>query len=337
MVVTDRPAAAPSSSPSPTKRRGLRVATLVAAALLPWTWFWPRDRFVAADLVALATPLLIVPVMIVVVVSLVRRGAVLAIVSVSVLAMFTATVVAPWWPRSTPPPAVPLRFVSVNANMYTTSSEAKAAAILHGSPDVVGVVEARTDLLDALRSTLPNVATSRTLMSFGGEAILSRWPVRQVLLPRPVPADFAGVLAVVDSPAGQIAVLAVHLRRAVIDITAERQRATIEWAAEVLATTGLPAVLLGDLNMSDRQTPYRWLTDRFRDAGRADAAGPTFFGSRAEVFLFRIDYVFIPRSWCADDARSFGVPGSDHRGVRVTVGPCRAGAAATAGPPAATK
>jgi endonuclease/exonuclease/phosphatase (EEP) superfamily protein YafD len=38
--------------------------------------------------------------------------------------------------------------------------------------------------------------------------------------------------------------------------------------------------------------------------------------------LLRIDHVFVPGDWCADDGGRFPLTGSDHRGVKVTVGPC---------------
>jgi endonuclease/exonuclease/phosphatase (EEP) superfamily protein YafD len=39
--------------------------------------------------------------------------------------------------------------------------------------------------------------------------------------------------------------------------------------------------------------------------------------------LARIDHIFEPSSWCSDDAHTFTITGSDHRGIATTIGPCR--------------
>ena len=39
--------------------------------------------------------------------------------------------------------------------------------------------------------------------------------------------------------------------------------------------------------------------------------------------LLRIDHVFATDDWCSERVDEFGIPGSDHRGIRLDVGPCR--------------
>ncbi|MDN5748784.1 MAG: hypothetical protein L0H64_09780, partial [Pseudonocardia sp.] len=78
-----------------------------------------------------------------------------------------------------------------------------------------------------------------------------------------------------------------------------------------------------DLNSTDRGRDYRTLT---RDAGLVDAMRdtvglPTSVG-KWRFLLARIDHVLLSPGWCGDDARRVPMPGSSHRAVTVTVGPC---------------
>ena len=44
-------------------------------------------------------------------------------------------------------------------------------------------------------------------------------------------------------------------------------------------------------------------------------AGSTFDGGLFAWVFLRIDHLFIPQAWCSEDTTTFGVPGSDHRGI----------------------
>jgi endonuclease/exonuclease/phosphatase (EEP) superfamily protein YafD len=51
-------------------------------------------------------------------------------------------------------------------------------------------------------------------------------------------------------------------------------------------------------------------------------AGSTFEDGLWATLFLRIDHVFVPQTWCGADPTRFEIPGSDHRGISVTIGPC---------------
>ena len=92
--------------------------------------------------------------------------------------------------------------------------------------------------------------------------------------------------------------------------------------AQSLLHSSAPVILAGDFNTSDRSHGYRRLTGPFHDAMRRRWAGPTYVSTLWRPFLLRIDHVFMPKDWCAAHPQRFALPGSDHRCIAVTVGPC---------------
>jgi endonuclease/exonuclease/phosphatase (EEP) superfamily protein YafD len=85
----------------------------------------------------------------------------------------------------------------------------------------------------------------------------------------------------------------------------------------------LPAVVVGDLNLTDRAEGYRTLASSLRDAMRAGSwPADTYRLSVWRLLLLRIDHLFVPTDWCAADPVTFDIPGSDHRGIEATIGPC---------------
>ena len=92
--------------------------------------------------------------------------------------------------------------------------------------------------------------------------------------------------------------------------------------ADAIAAETDPVILAGDLNMTDRAAGYRMLGGPMHDAMRTGwwAASTYRHGMWRDLSL-RIDHLFVPADWCAVDAKTFGVPGSDHRGIESTVGP----------------
>ena len=60
----------------------------------------------------------------------------------------------------------------------------------------------------------------------------------------------------------------------------------------------------------------RWLP---ADAG---AVRPDARVSVLGANVVRIDHILVSRGWCDDGAGQVALPGSDHRGVLATVGPC---------------
>jgi vancomycin resistance protein VanJ len=82
-----------------------------------------------------------------------------------------------------------------------------------------------------------------------------------------------------------------------------------------------PLLVVGDLNVSDRQPYYREFRQRLHDASRAAGGGLDYtypsgqYGRFALVPLIRIDYVLHDDAWTARNAWTVYLPGSDHRAV----------------------
>jgi endonuclease/exonuclease/phosphatase (EEP) superfamily protein YafD len=107
---------------------------------------------------------------------------------------------------------------------------------------------------------------------------------------------------------------------------AEHHRILTALAARIAAERQ-PVVVLGDLNMPDRGRDYRRLlqTPHLVDATRDQGTRFSSVGKWTPLLL-RIDHALVSSGWCGDDARQLELPGSDHRGIGVTVGPCTAAA-----------
>ena len=97
----------------------------------------------------------------------------------------------------------------------------------------------------------------------------------------------------------------------------------VERLGDRVASERVPVVVAGDLNSADRAPDYRALVARggLIDAMRAGWAGPTSVG-KWQPLLVRIDHVLVSAGWCGDGPRRFHIPGSDHVGVTVSIGPC---------------
>ena len=167
-------------------------------------------------------------------------------------------------------------------------------------------------------------ATDREEATGYGVALLSRLPVRSwrvVRLPAlglPVPVRFRGrrpvlvrdeprvaVLAVVDSPLGQLAVAATHL-----SFLPGWNAWQLRRLRHALADHRGPALIAGDLNMSPgvarRTTGYRPL-----------AIGLTF---PADAPRRQIDHLLGRGIASARDPRVHALPVSDHRALSVEIG-----------------
>src|SRR5205823_2809111 len=165
---------------------------------------------------------------------------------------------------------------------------------------------------------------------YSSQVILSRFPARLLDKPPGWPNDFRAHRLELDAPTGRVVVYLAHLKRPhpgprrIVRIRSQLRAQRRE--REALLTSargeGVPVVVAGDFNTSDRSRGYRRITSRFRDAMRARRAGPTYVATLWRPFPLRIDHIFVPRDWCSARPERFALHGSDHRGLAVDVGPC---------------
>lgn len=152
-------------------------------------------------------------------------------------------------------------------------------------------------------------------------------PIETRPLPRSL-RDQHGARVQLDAPGGAVVLYGMHLDRPGIGsgkVGFRTHRRIIGRLLDAIEQGSSPVIVAGDLNLGDRTSGYRLLTDVLDDAMRADWVGPTFVDGLARLVLVRIDHLLMPEGWCSAKSRIFTVPGSDHRGVAADVGPCPAG------------
>jgi len=302
---------------------------VAGAAVSPWLWFVGRDLDGRLDAVALGLPVLVGAVAAALAsAALVTRRLPPALAALSWLVVGVIAVVGPWRPIPGGSPAVGLRIVGANV-LADRSGGRVVDDILDERPDLVVVAELG-DLVDArLRDAYPSAAVSPILPGqfVGDVGVYSRYPMDAGPLPGGL-ADQHGMRVVVDGPAGELVVYALHLAKpafrptAPVEVGFRSHRRLVDRLRAAVRAEELPTVVVGDLNLVDRSSGYRALAGDLDDAMRAGWVGPTSHRFWTSPLLARVDHVFVPESWCAEDARTFSLTASDHRGVATTVGPC---------------
>jgi endonuclease/exonuclease/phosphatase (EEP) superfamily protein YafD len=296
------------------------------AALLPWTWFAVRDRTLVLDVVATGLPVLFAGAALGIgVYAALRKRTLLVLGVVSWLLAGALAVVGPWRPQPVPPPVRGFRVVAANVNSKNPTIDRAVADALAQDGDLVLLIEAGKG-----RWTPPPEYPTVIRPQFSAQVILSRFPARLLDKPPGWPNDFRAHRLEVDAPTGRIVVYLAHLKRPhlgprrILRIRGQlrTQRREREALLASARTEGVPVVVAGDFNTSDRSRAYRRITGRFRDAMRPRWAAPTYVAAVWRPFLLRIDHILVPRDWCSARPERFALHGSDHRGLAVDVGPC---------------
>jgi endonuclease/exonuclease/phosphatase (EEP) superfamily protein YafD len=320
-------------------RRPLLVLIAVAA---PWGWFAVRDRLAVFEVVAIAMPLIgAVAGLAAIVTARVgipgrRAGVVLFLLSIGAVAA-TATVL-PRTPVTTGRPGSE-RLYLVSANLAADNPDAGEVirGLASGFPDVIVTVETNEEAILALA----DLEDEYPFVELGPEGVRSRVVVYSkyplTALPPLPDVDFAQVLPVeVAAESGTFTLFASHLPRpwltgsngtAYQATLAEQQAIVAGFAGAVAATEG-PVVVAGDLNLTDRGRGYRTLLDvaGLTDVVRDEWAGSTSL--RWWALVLRIDHVLAGGGMCGASPARLTLPGSDHRGLWVELGPCADPAAA---------
>ncbi|MEA2550338.1 MAG: hypothetical protein QOE25_107, partial [Actinomycetota bacterium] len=302
------------------RRWGLRAALV----LVPWTWFLVRDAWPPLNVGSVAMPAIAIlgGAALVVGAAATRRLFPLA-VAVSLIAMTAVTVIAPMMPQAVIPITSPLTIASANVYSSNRTPQAAADALAATGADVLVAVETPLGFADLLGSA---AGASHPYDAVGAQIVIrSAFPVQVLSAPPGVAVDRV-LVAAVRPPAGEpFTLFAVHLINPIEESSFSYQQAVIHRLDQRALDLGRtsPVVIAGDLNLSDRTHGYRILSTDFRDAMRAGAwAGDTYLQGIWRFALLRIDHLFLSRTWCAADPSRFEVPGSDHEGIRATIGPC---------------
>ncbi|MEZ4501389.1 MAG: endonuclease/exonuclease/phosphatase family protein [Dehalococcoidia bacterium] len=306
-----------------TNRTALVVALL---ALPPWTWFLVRDLSPRFDAFAIGMPLFLgaglVVALIIAALARIPRWAI-AGVGASWLLFSAVVIMGPWTPKGSDAPVDGFRLAAANVRGRVMNPVA-LDDLLAQDADVLVVSEMLPGLLRPLDEEYAYSTAGRSSFDV---VVYSHWPLVPLDDPPEVVARH-GVAVEVQAPDGPFVLYGLHLPRPSYPITAawevglRTQRRIIDDMIAAIEAESLPVVIAGDLNLTDRGGGYRALSDARRDAMRVGWAGPT--SVRYPMLLLRIDHIFVPPSWCAEDPTRFDITASDHKGVSSTIGACPA-------------
>lgn len=301
-------------------QRPSRWAPVLVGAALPWTWFLLRDLGGPMEGVAVLLPVLVLAALILVLGFAVgRRRATPLPVAMSLLLFGLVSVGEPMLPSRGPLPTASLTLLTANLFWDNPTPDAAVDALLAVGADVEVAVETTAEH----RETMERIDTAHPYAATDDQLVVrSRYPVTAMLDPTHVPAR--QILRVtIEAPAGTFVLYAVHALNPLSESTFASQLVWVDRLLRAAAQEALPVVIAGDFNMSDRQLGYRRLVGDMRDAITAGGRGRTTYSSGIWAPLFlRIDHVFVSREWCGMNARTVDLPGSDHDGVAVAIGPC---------------
>lgn len=254
-----------------------------------------------------------------------RLAAAAGVVGAAAVAMATPMIV-PRRQHDVDPTAHPLRVVHANLMYVNRRLAALPDALAAVGPDVVTFSELtpthhRRLLTTSLNAAYPHQA-AMPASAASGTGLWSRYPITV----RSTSATMHHtVVADVHAPGGTVRIIVIHPQSPISDHA--------NWVRDLeqladLRTTG-PAVMTGDCNASWWHPELRRLMRRggWRDAHQVLGHGlscswptdqwhPAF---RLHPPFTRLDHAFVNDGLRVLDAGGFDIPGSDHRGVSVTV------------------
>lgn len=296
------------------------AAPLVLVTVLRSGWF--GDVVGVAMPVVLASSFLVAATVVVV-----RPSWCTAPVAVVLVSAFV--VVAPRWPARTAAPVEPVRLAAVNLQFDSEDAAAGVRDAIAVGADVLVVSELTPVTDEMLRVAYPYRVVTEDLLRGGrfGEGVYAKVPLTVLESP---PGITDQMLRVAVGAVTPFVLYAVHLPRPTFEEPAPAamigfggQRAAAFALDRAVDAESGPAVITGDLNLSDRTSGYRRLASGRVDATRTGWAGSTYKGSLMwRLLLLRIDHIFLPADWCSRDGSTFHLSGSDHDGVAATIGRC---------------
>lgn len=187
--------------------------------------------------------------------------------------------------------------MTYNVNFGGPRPDLAAAAICNANADIVALQETNPAWERCLRPRLegqyPHVRF-RHDGGAGGMAFLSKWPLREKGYGRPKAGWFPGWVVEVETPAGRVQFLNVHLRPPVSDrgsvgigpyLSTKKIRLLEIQALHKQLEQGKPTIALGDFNEDDSGRAVAWL----RRQGMIDALRE--FDRRTNTWRWRTSYV----------------------------------------------
>ena len=296
---------------------------------LPWTWYLVRDVDARLDAVALLWPVIgVIAALCWTAVGLLTWDLRHAAVATSWLLAVVAVVIGPWRPLDTGHPVEAFRVVAANVYGSHTYAPGIRPQLQAEHPDVLVISETSQESAPILGAGYRNAGRSRVRGrdELSDVSVFTDLPMTSGRLPASL-RNQRGLRAVIQGPSGPFVLYALHLQKpgitpSSVEVGFRSHRRIIDLLVRAVRKETLPVVVAGDLNLADRTSGYRALTNVLDDGMRAGWVGPTSLKRQTRLLLARIDHIFVPDNWCSAASETFTLRGSDHRGVATTVGRC---------------
>lgn len=234
--------------------------------------------------------------------------------------------------------SVAARVLSYNIGNGLAPADRLVHYLYYAEADIIGLQELAAGQAEAIEKHLAGVYPYRVLVpdGFAGKGLLSRFPIlhsRSLMF-----ADGRPDLSAMLEIAGRaVQVVVAHPRPPKVrPAGATFDPVTLRQIREVakLATSGIPSLVLGDFNMTDRQPEHRIMTtagliDAFHEVGYNPPSfpkrigNPHRFGGRTQNVglppVIRIDYIWYTHDFVARSAGIGNDAGSDHLPVVASI------------------
>lgn len=234
--------------------------------------------------------------------------------------------------------ARPLRLMTYNLNFHNPDPRSALDAIARADVDVVLLQEVTSEwkrvLCDRFAKQYPYAIYRIHTRAAGGLAVLSKLPIQaEELFASPERGWFPAERLVLDTAAGPLQILHVHLRPAIdggswikgFMTTPPLRRREIESYWKKLVKD-MPTIVAGDFNEDPTGTAISFLTRQ--GLSRVDTQGPTTWhyevtthGRTSDLLKLDIDHVMVDSRLSARDGTVLDEGASDHRPVIVTIEP----------------
>jgi endonuclease/exonuclease/phosphatase family metal-dependent hydrolase len=227
--------------------------------------------------------------------------------------------------------SVAAQVLSYNVGNGLAPADRLVHYLYYAEADIIGLQELSDDQANAIERQLSAIYPYRVLhpAGFAGKGLLSKFPI--ISSQRHSFADGRPDLSAMVEIADRVAqVVVAHPRPPKVRVSgATFDLVTLRQIQEVakLATAGIPSLVLGDFNMTDKQPEHRILTaagliDAFHEVGTSvnsfpkRVGNPHRFGARTQNIslppVIRIDYIWYTREFIARSAGIGRDAGSDH-------------------------
>jgi endonuclease/exonuclease/phosphatase (EEP) superfamily protein YafD len=198
-----------------------------------------------------------------------KSAAVLALLALANFAVILPLYVAR--PERPPPDRRTVRAMLINVNTQAGNPKAVAEAIRRYDPDILVLEEVSAKWLDDLRTALERYPYYKAVPRDDnfGMSLYSKFAVTSNSIEYIGQPEVPSIFANVDSPAGQITVIATHPVPPSGARNAAWRDAQLAELPKHVRKTSLPVILLGDLNVTPWSAHFRRL---LKESGLHDSA-----------------------------------------------------------------